>query len=280
MVQMGSPIKSGWDSFSRVNASQRWRKPSAAMGRALTETIVAEGHIEPGMIVLDIASGSGEPAISVATLLNGTGRVVATDISPAPLKVAEQRACERGLTNIEFHVADVHQLPFADATFDRVLCRQGVMFFADLPRALGEIRRVLKPGGRLTLLAWGPMQQPYFETTIGTILRMFPEFTPPAYALTMFKFGERGTLASALREAGFASVEEDLRELPWNWPDTPEELWAYFQEVTVPFKPLFEAIPMARRDEVKAQVLQALRDRYDGREVKFNAAVVLASATL
>lgn len=248
------------------------------MGRALTDTIVAEAHIASGMNVLDIASGSGEPAISVATLLNGTGRVVATDISPAPLKVAEQRARERGLGNIEFQPADVHQLPFADATFDRVLCRLGVMFFADLPRALREIRRVLKPGGRVTLIAWGPMQQPYFETTIGAILKLFPELKLPTSSLTMFKFGERGTLASALREAGFASVEEDLRELPWNWPDTPEELWSYFQEVTIPFKPLLEAIPPERRDEVNARVIAALRNRYDGREVKFDAAVVLASA--
>jgi ubiquinone/menaquinone biosynthesis C-methylase UbiE len=275
---MASFNKSGWDSFSRVNASQRWRKPSAAMGRALTQTIVAEARVEPGMQVLDIASGSGEPAISVATLLNGTGHVVATDVSPAPLKVAEQRAGERGLRNIEFRPADVHQLPFPDATFDRVLCRLGVMFFSEPPCAFGEIRRVLKPRGRATLLAWGPMQQPYFETTIGTLLEMLPELTPPQSALAMFKFGKRDTLAALLREAGFASVEEDLWELPWNWPDTPEELWNYFREVTIPFRPLFDAIPIDRRDDVNAQVLQVLRNRYDGHEVKFNATVVLASA--
>jgi ubiquinone/menaquinone biosynthesis C-methylase UbiE len=271
--------ESGWDSFSRVNASQRWRKPSAAMGRALTQTIVAEARVEPGMQVLDIASGSGEPAISVATLLNGTGHVIATDISPAPLKVAEQRAGERGLCNIEFRPADVHQLPFADASFHRALCRLGVMFFSDAPCAFSEIRRVLKPGGRATLLAWGPMRQPYFETTIGTILKMLPDLTPPASALKMFKFGKPGALTSALREARFSSVEEDLRELPWNWPDTPEELWSYFQEVTIPFKPLFDAVPPERREEVTAQVLTALRNRYDGHEVKINATVVLASAT-
>lgn len=275
---MGTLTESGWDSFSRVNASQRWRKPSAAMGRALTETIVAEAHIAPGLSVLDIASGSGEPAISVATLLNGTGRVVATDISPAPLKVAEQRARERGLANIEFHPADVHQLPFADETFDRALCRLGVMFFADLPRALCDVRRVLKSGGRVTLAAWGPIHQPYFATTIGTVLKMFPQLTPPASALTMFKFGEPGALASALREADFESVEEELRELPWNWPDTPEELWSYFQEVTIPFKPLLDAIPSERRDEANARILTALRNRYDGHQVKFDAAIVLVSA--
>ena len=74
-----------WNTFARVNASQRWRKPSAAMGRAMTEAIVREAHVEAHMRVLDVACGTGEPAISLATLLNGTGEVIATDISSEPL---------------------------------------------------------------------------------------------------------------------------------------------------------------------------------------------------
>jgi SAM-dependent methyltransferase len=270
---------SNWNSPARVNASQRWRQPSAAMGRALTDAIVAEARVAPGMRVLDIASGTGEPAISIAALLHGTGHVVATDISAEPLSVGRQRAGERGLTNIEFVPADVHRLPFADAEFDRATCRLGVMFFSDLPRALGEVHRVLKPAGRATLLAWGPMQQPYFETTLGTVLRVVPGSTLPPAGMAMFKFGHPGTLAAALRSAGFAQVEEKTVELPWNWPGTPEELWEYFQEVTVPFKPMLAAIPAAQREEVHGAVLTALRDRYADGMVKFAARVVLASAT-
>lgn len=272
-------MDANWNSFARVNASQRWRQPSAAMGRGMTEAVVAEAQVAPGMHVLDVASGTGEPAISIATRLNGTGRVVATDISAEPLKVGQQRARERGLTNIEFAPADVHQLPFDVAEFDRVTCRLGVMFFADPARAFGEMHRVLKPGGRATVLAWGTMRQPYFEVTIGTVLRCLPSLALPASGAAMFKFGERGALALALRHAGFASVEEHVRELPWNWPDTPEELWAYFQEVTIPFKPLLQAIPPERRVEVDAEVLRQFRERYDGRAVNLTANVVLASAT-
>lgn len=269
----------GWDSFARVNAGQRFRKQSAAIGRALTDTIVREANIQPGMTVLDVASGSGEPAITAATQLNGTGRVIATDISPTPLKVAEERARERGLSNIEFQTADVHQLPFGDAMFDRILCRLGVMFFSDLPRALAELRRVLKPGGRITLLAWGPMEQPYFETTIGTVVRALPELRPLISSSVMFRFGAHGALSSELSAAGFAAVEENSPEVPWNWPGTPEELWEYFQEVTIPFKPLFQAIPPDRRDEVNREVLSALQSRYDGQQVRFDAHIALASAT-
>ena len=111
---MSERQSSNWNTFARVNASQRWRKPSAAMGRAMTEAIVREAQVAPNMRVLDVACGTGEPAISIATELSGTGDVVATDISPEPLKIGEARARERGLTNIRFEQADVHHLPFED----------------------------------------------------------------------------------------------------------------------------------------------------------------------
>jgi ubiquinone/menaquinone biosynthesis C-methylase UbiE len=247
------------------------------MGRAMTEAIVREAQVEPGMRVLDMACGTGEPAISIATRLNGTGEVVGVDISPEPLKIGKGRARERGLTNIRFQQGDVQQLPFEDAIFDRITCRLGVMFFADLPRALREMRRVLKTGGRATLLAWGKMEQPYFETTIGTILRTLPELQLPASGKNMFKFGDRAVLADAMRAGGFSPVEENFTSVPWNWPGKTEDLWAYFQEVTVPFKPLFEAIPAERRDEVNSRVLDALRGRYHNNQVQFDAEILIAS---
>ena len=270
---------SDWNTFARVNAAQRWRKPSAMMGRPMTEAIVAEAQIVPHLRVLDVASGTGEPAISIATALNGTGFVTATDISAEPLGVGEQRARERELKNVRFVVADVHALPFPDNSFERVTSRLGAMFFADLPRALREIHRVLTVGGRVSLLAWGCIQQPYFDETIGNILRLCPELTAPKSALGMFKFATRGVLTQALAEAGFQHIDERQSDVAWNWPGTPEDLWSYFQEVTVPFKPLFQSIPPQQRLEVDRTVLRDLNLRYDGTAVNFNAQVTLVSAT-
>jgi ubiquinone/menaquinone biosynthesis C-methylase UbiE len=270
--------ESSWNSFARINASQRWRRQAAAMGRAMTEAIVEEAQVARGMRVLDVASGTGEPAISIAVELQGTGHVVATDVSSEPLKVGQERAGERGLDNIEFLPADVHQLPFPDTSFDRVTCRLGVMFFADLPRALREIHRVLKPGGRASLLAWGPMEQPYFDTTLGTILRSAPGLRLPSSGESMFKFGVPGALSAALREAGFERVSEAVREVPWNWPGTPEELWEWFREVTIPFKPLLKAIPAEQREEVNARVVAALGRHCDSSDVNFMAKIVMCSA--
>ena len=270
---------SAWNAFARAQAAQRWKRQSAAMGRQMTEAIVAEAKVEPGMQVLDVACGTGEPAISMALLMKGTGRVLGTDISTEPLKIAEQRARERSLGNARFQQADVHSLPFANASFDRVTCRLGIMFFSDLPRALGEMHRVLKPGGRATLLAWGPIEQPYFDSTIGTIFRILPGSSLPASAKGMFRFGEAGVLRAALSDTGFCSIEEELRIVPWSWPGTPEDVWEYFQEVTVPFKPLFEATPEGQRENVNAEVLKAIGRYYDGTQVNFTATICLVSAS-
>jgi len=277
MESVKAPAPS-WDTFARVNAAKQWRRQSAAMGRQMTEAIVAEARVEPGMRVLDVACGTGEPAISLASLLKGSGLVVGSDVSSQPLQMAAQRARERGLRNVCFQQADVHYLPLADATFDRVTSRLGVMFFSDLGRALAEVRRVLKPSGHVTLLAWGPRQQPYFESTIGVILRSVPGSALPRSGEQMFRFGEAGVLAGGLAEAGFFGIEEQFRVVPWNWPGTPEEVWEYFQEVTVPFRPLIDAIPTDQRATVNTEVLAAIRRYYDGTQVNFTATICLVSA--
>jgi len=135
-----------WNSFSRANASQKWRKQSAAMGSGMTEAIVAAAQVTRAMHVLDIACGTGEPSITIARQMNETGEVLGIDISSGPLAVATERARQHGLSNVRFQEADVHHLPFPDHSFDRITSRLGVMFFADLPQALAEMHRVLKPG--------------------------------------------------------------------------------------------------------------------------------------
>ena len=269
---------SEWNGFGRANAAQRWRRQSAAMGQHVTEAIVAEANIPAGAHVLDAACGTGEPAISVALLLEGTGFVAGVDTALESLRIAAQRARARGLGNVQFQQGDVHQLPFAANSFERVTSRLGVMFFSDLPRALREIHRVLKPQGRVTLLAWGPMQQPYFVTTIGTILSSIPGSRLPASATSMFKFGRPGILADTLQAAGFGDIEEKFPTLPWSWPGTPAEVWDYFQEVTVPFRPLLQSIPEEQRGEINARVLRAIARYYDGQKVNFTATVCLVSA--
>lgn len=267
-----------WNSFGRANASQKWRRQSAAMGNDMTQAIVEAARVQPGMRVLDIACGTGEPAISLAALLAGDGEVVGVDISPAPLKIAEERASQRGLSNVTFQQADAHALPFPDNSFDRVTSRLGIMFFSDLPRALGEMRRVLKPEGKAILLVWGPFNQPYFHTTIGTVLRILPNAVMPQSGRKVFALADEDKLTQALCQAGFSQTKEELVTVPWTWLGAPEEVWEYFQDVAVPFATLLQSIPAERRPEINAGVLKAIGEYYDGTSIKFTATVNIAVA--
>lgn len=267
-----------WNSFGRANASQKWRRQSAVMGNDMTLAIVKAASVQPGMRVLDIACGTGEPAISLASTLAGDGEVIGIDISPAPLKIAAERATQRGLSNVIFQQADAHELPFPADSFDCITSRLGVMFFSDLPRALGEMRRVLKPTGMAVLLVWGPMDQPYFQTTIGTILRLLPAAIVPESGQKMFALGAEGVLSQALLQTGFSQVREDLVMVPWTWTGTPAEVWEYFQDVAVPFASFLQSIPADRRPEIDAAVLKAISQFYDGTSIEFTATVNIAVA--
>ena len=231
------------------------------------------------MRVLDVACGTGEPSISLAVGLHGSGEVTGIDISSEPLKIAEDRAKERGLTNAKFQLADVHALPFANESFDRITSRLGVMFFTDLSRAFSEMWRVLKPGGTATLLAWGPFeQQPYFQATIGTVLRLLPGTEVPESGKKVFVFGEAGLLPHAFRNAGFTRIEERLVQVPYIWPGPPEEIWEYFQNVAVPFAPLMQSISEDNHKQIDEAVLQEIGRYYDGKETKLTAMVNITTA--
>ena len=247
------------------------------MGQDVTDALIDIARPRPGTQVLDVACGTGAPALKIARLIAPAGHVTATDLAPDPLLVAAERARERSLVNISFQRADVHALPFPDESFDLLTCRLGVMFFPDLPRALGEMHRVLRPGGRVALLAWGPFEQPYFESTAAVVMRHTGAGLPPS-ARAMFKFAAPGSLASALLQAGFRQAEDEIREVPWVWPDFIAELWEYFQAVTIPFRPLFEQVRPEQRDLVAREVHAALQPYWDGKQVNLTAKVVLASA--
>lgn len=270
-------IESDWGSSYRLVAAEKWKAKSAAMGGDVTEALVNYAQPQPGMKVLDLASGTGEPAITIASQIGPQGQVTALDVSSDLLKITGQRARQRGLTNVSLQQADAHQLPFPDEMFDLVTSRFGVMFFQDSVKALGEARRVLKPGARACFLAWGPFEQPYWQSTIGVVVR---HIGGPALASghpDPFKFSRRGSLSAVLRESGFSEPDEQTRTVPWTWPGTCEEVWEYMRTVSMPFRPLLERVPAERWDEINREVFLAINRYRHGESIEFGAVIVLAS---
>jgi SAM-dependent methyltransferase len=274
---MTNPSQSEWGSSYRLVAADKWKAQSAAMGRPLTDALVEYAQPRLGMQVLDLASGTGEPAISVAERVGPTGHVSAVDLSADLLSIAAKRARQRGLTNISFHTGDVQALTFPENSFDLATCRFGVMFFHDVHRALSQVHRVLRPGARACFAAWGPFDQPYWKTTMGIVLEHVggPLFPPGGQDL--FRFARPHSLSDALRRAGFPEVQEETRTVPWFWPGDAEQVWHYAQAVSAPFRPLLERVPEDKWPEINRDVHSAIRiyAREDG--IDFGAQIVFAS---
>jgi SAM-dependent methyltransferase len=267
-----------WGTQYRLIATEKWKAKSAAMGQPVTDALVEYAQPKPGMRVLDLASGTGEPAISLALKVGAQGDVTALDLSADLLEVAKERAQKRGLTNFSTHTADAHSLPFPDDSFDLATSRFGVMFFRDPALAFRELHRVLRPGARACFLVWGSVEQPYWQTMMGVVHRRVGGPLLPPGGPNPFRYADPGSLAGVLRSAGFGNVEEETRTLPWAWPGTPEEVWEQAQAVSVPFRPLLERVPADMWPEIHAEIHSAIGKYSDGEKIAFGATVVLVSA--
>jgi SAM-dependent methyltransferase len=265
-----------WGSSFRLVAAEKWKAKSAAMGKAVTQALVEYSRPLPDMRILDLASGTGEPGISLAQLVP-QGSVIAMDQSSELLEIAATRARDRNLLNFMTQQADAHHLPFADQSFDLATCRFGVMFFNDTQRALTELRRVLKPRARACFAAWGPMEQPYWQTTIKIVHRhVGGDLLPPGGA-NPFRFSKAGSLSEVLRASGFPEVDEATQNLSWTWPGDSEEVFEYFCEVSAPFRPMLERVPADDWPAIRSESMAAIERYRVGDEIRFGADIVLAS---
>ncbi len=266
-----------WGSQYRLVASEKWKAKSAAMGQPVTDALVEYARPAPGMTVLDLASGTGEPAISVALRVGAQGHVTALDLSAELLEIAGKRARARGLKNFSTKQGDAHILSFPDNHFDLATSRFGVMFFRDAVAALRELRRVLRPGARACFTAWGSFEQPYWQSMMGVVHRRVggPLLAPDGP--NPFRFAKPGSLSQVLRSAGFEGVEEETRTIAWSWPGTVEEVWEQAKAVAVPFRTMLDRVPAEMWPGIDAEVHDAVGKYFDGEKIAFGASVVLAS---
>lgn len=266
-----------WGPQYRLIAAEKWKAKSAAMGQPVTDALVEYARPVPGMTVLDLACGTGEPAISLAARVGERGHVTALDLSPDLLAIAEQRARARGLNNFSIQQADAHALPFPENNFDLATSRFGVMFFRDPVLALSELRRVLRPQARTCFLAWGPFEQPYWQSMMGIVHKHAGGSLLEPGGADPFRFSKPGSLSEVLRDAGFRNLHEKTETLPWAWPGPVEEVWEQNKAVAVPFRPMLERVPAENWPQINAEVHAAVRQYFDGEKVAFGATVVLAS---
>jgi ubiquinone/menaquinone biosynthesis C-methylase UbiE len=274
-------IRNGESRHSWERMTEGWRSwydKFSKQSAAATCAILELAQIREGMRVLDIACGSGEPSLSLARAVGPTGHVIATDIVAGMLEIAEENARSRGLSNIEFRIADAESIPFPDKSFDAVTCRFGVMFFSDPERAMREARRVLRNNGVIALVTWGPSEDnPRFATTTCIVEKYREKFNTgvdfPKGDNNLFRFAKRGSLSRILGEAGFREISEKYLKIPWTWEGSAEEQFKSFSQTSAPFSKMFEGLNQDAQRSVTNEILSAMEKYYDGRQVNFTAVI-------
>ena len=176
------------------------------LGKA-TDTMLEMAAVTTGHRVLDVAAGAGEQSITAAKKVGHSGYVLATDISPNILAFAQKMAREAGLHNIETQVMDGEKLTLPDATFDAVISRVGLIYFPDRHKALQEMWRVLKPGGKVAAIVYSTAEKNKFFSVPVSIIRNRAKLPPPAAGQPgPFSLGAEGSIEKAFEDAGFKNV--------------------------------------------------------------------------
>jgi len=244
----------------------RYLAAAGARGELAT-ALLAAARLASGQRVLDLASGPGLLARDAAGLVGGDGLVIASDISQGQL------GCCPDLTRV---AADGEALPFAGASFERVVCGLGLMFFPDDQAALREIRRVLAPGGLLALSVWGRAEEtPLVECALSCMRRLLP---PPKVARpSIFRFGDAGELERRLASADFCNIRTEPFRLVIDFADAAA-YWQGFLDLAGGAAESLSRLPAERQQALVAAVAADLAPHAVAGGYRMVSTVLLATA--
>jgi ubiquinone/menaquinone biosynthesis C-methylase UbiE len=266
--------KQSWNKFSR--GWKKWDDLTMEFLRPMGQEIIAAIKPSGNDNILDVAAGTGEPGLTIATMLKG-GKVVITDLAEDMLSVAKENAVKRGITNIETKSCDVCELPFADNSFDAISCRFGFMFFPDMQLAANEMARVLKPGGRIATSVWNFPERNFWVTaTMGTITKLMELPPPPSGAPGMFRCCKPGLMKEIFQKAGFKNIAEKEVTSKLNC-GTVERYWSMMTEIGAPIVAALSKADDAMRQKIKEQVFELVSQKYPGNNIAIDASAIVIS---
>lgn len=231
--------------------------------------------LRPGERVLDVAAGTGALALEAA---RQGAHVVATDFASGMVARLAERAVAHKL-DVEALEMDAQELRFPDASFDVVGCAFGVMFFEDRVKALREMRRVLRPAGRLALLTWGaPEHSGFFRLFAQALARAVPDMPEGDGPPTPFTMGEPSLVRAPLEQAGFSRIEvRAIRHAMDLGP--PERAWNDMISTNPVIPALLARLPADAAPKVRAALEEVYRENEREGHVVTQAEAMLATAT-
>ena len=243
-------------------AADGWRRHDDRIQRQtapVTRRLLQLAAVAAGQRVLDIACGTGEPALPAARIVGPQGFVLATDIAPEMLEVARDKAAAEGISNVEFRLVDGEEIDVEAESFDAVTCRWGIMFMPEPLRCLRQAQAALKHGGRFVAAVWGPPERNPWLVTPMVQLREFLDTTPPDPTQPggPLSFAAQGKLESVLAEAGFGQASVEGLELVMADFESGEEYWQFQRDIAGPLATLFAQLPADRQEAAAAAIASA-----------------------
>ncbi|HKH62862.1 MAG TPA: class I SAM-dependent methyltransferase [Flavitalea sp.] len=266
--------RESWNKFSP--GWKKWDELFMDFLKPVGNEIIRLIHSKKNQIILDVASGTGEPGLTIASMLD-SGKVVITDLAEDMLGIARENAMQRGIKNYETFACDVSDLPFADNTFDAISCRFGFMFFPDMLLAAKEMVRVLKPGGKIATSVWNVPEKNFWITAIMDAINKNMELPAPVPGVPgMFRCAEDGFMADLFSEAGLKNilVKEVRGKLNC---ETAQVYWDVMTEVAAPVVASLSNADSATKDKIKRRVFQAVNQRYRGGNIMIDSSALVIS---
>lgn len=249
-------LRSMWES---VAASWREHAESVdARGAVVAQAMLDVADLRPGERVLELACGPGGVGMAAAEMVGPDGSVVLSDFSSQMTAVAASRSKANGLANVTTREWDLQQIDCRDASFDAVLCRDGLMLVVDAATAVREAWRVLQPAGRAVFAVWGPRERnPWLGVLFDAVTAQLGVAVPPPGIPGPFSLDAPGALGALLSEAGFTDVAVHEVSVLMHAASV-DEWWSVIPSLAGPLAQLLASLPAEVRAAIRADAEVAL----------------------
>jgi SAM-dependent methyltransferase len=228
-----------------------------ARAAAVSEEMLELSKPQPGERVLELACGPGGLGLTAAERVAPGGEVVLSDVAAEMTSIASARAKSLGLTNVSTLELDLERIEQPDGSYDVVLCREGLMFAPDPERAAREIRRVLRPGGRVALAVWGPRERnPWLGVVLDAVSAQIGAPVPPPGIPGPFSLQDSDRLGGLLSGAELADVEVHEFPVPLRAASF-EEWWARTTALAGPLSKMLASLPEEAAQALGARAREA-----------------------
>ena len=247
---------------------------------AVTDVLLDRAELHPGDRVLELACGPGGAGIAAAARVVPGGVVVCSDAAQEMTEIAGERAKARGLSNVSTLVLDLEAIEQPNASYDVVLCREGLMFALDQARAVGEIRRVLRRGGRSAVAVWGPrVRNPWLGVVFDAVSEQIGQPVPPPGIPGPFALEHTDRLRDLFVDAGFDAVEVSEHEAP-SRASSFDEWWYRTASLAGPLAAIVAALPSDAAGELRSRLKRAVEPYRSGEGLELPGVSLIASGRI